>query len=87
MPTQKHNSWENKLYFCDNFDILRNKIADNSVDLIYLDPPFQSGRSYNQIFQPIQGDANGADAQVKAFEDTWQWDSFFYIDNNYFLLV
>jgi len=41
---------QNKLYFGDNLDILRDKIGDSTVDLIYLDPPFQSGRSYNQIF-------------------------------------
>lgn len=63
----------NKLYFGDNLDILRDKIADSSVDLIYLDPPFQSGKNYNQIFQPESGDIKGATAQIKAFEDTWNW--------------
>ncbi len=68
-----NGSFRNKLYFGDNLDILRDKIADNSVDLIYLDPPFQSGRSYNQIFQPEHGEIKGATAQIKAFEDTWTW--------------
>ncbi len=63
----------NKLYFGDNLDILRNKIADSSVDLIYLDPPFQSGKNYNQIFRPEEGEIQGATAQIQAFEDTWQW--------------
>ncbi len=67
------NETKNKLYFGDNLDILRDKITDNSVDLIYLDPPFQSGKNYNQIFQPEQGEAKGATAQIKAFEDTWYW--------------
>lgn len=42
----------NKLYFGDNLDILIDKIPDNYVDLIYLDPPFKSGKTYNIIFQP-----------------------------------
>jgi site-specific DNA-methyltransferase (adenine-specific) len=65
--------WKNKLYFGDNLDILRDKIPDNSVDLIYLDPPFQSGKNYNQIFQSEQGEIKGATAQAQAFEDTWEW--------------
>ena len=64
--------WKNKLYFGDNLDILRDKIPDNSVDLIYLDPPFQSGKNYNQIFQSEQGEIKGATAQAQAFEDTWE---------------
>jgi len=72
MPN-KNSFWKNKLYFGDNLDILRDKIAGTSVDLIYLDPPFQSGRSYNQIFQPQTGEVKGATAQIQAFEDTWGW--------------
>ena len=49
------------------------RAADESVDLIYLDPPFQSGRNYNRIFQPAAGQVKGATAQAKAFEDTWTW--------------
>lgn len=67
------NHWKNKLYFGDNLDILRDKIPDNFVDLIYLDPPFQSGRTYNIIFQPKAGDIKGANAEIKTFEDTWEW--------------
>ena len=63
----------NKLYFGDNLEILRDKIPSGCVDLIYLDPPFQSGKNYNQIFQPQAAGIKGATAQIKAFEDTWQW--------------
>jgi len=54
----------NKLYYGDNFDILRNHIEDNSVDLIYIDPPFNSKRNYNIIY-------DGASAQAEVFKDTW----------------
>lgn len=60
----------NKLYFGDNLDILRDKIADNSVDLIYLDPPFNSNRNYNVLFKEGLQDSP---AQVQAFEDSWHW--------------
>lgn len=63
----------NTLYFGDNLDILRNKIPSDYVDLIYLDPPFQSGKSYNIIFQPQTATIKGATAQIKTFKDTWQW--------------
>jgi site-specific DNA-methyltransferase (adenine-specific) len=64
-------SWKNKLYFGDNLDILREHIADESVDLIYLDPPFNSNATYNVLF----GEKNGSQsqAQIMAFEDTWHW--------------
>jgi len=63
---------ENTLYYGDNLDILRRYIAAESVDLIYLDPPFNSKATYNVLF----GEQNGsqAAAQIKAFEDTWRWD-------------
>ena len=61
----------NTLYYGDNLAILRDYIADESVDLIYLDPPFNSARSYNVLFKHESGDA--AEAQVKAFDDTWHW--------------
>ena len=44
-------SWKNKLYFGDNLDILREHVASESVDLIYLDPPFNSNAIYNVLFQ------------------------------------
>lgn len=59
------------LYFGDNLDILKNYVKDNSVDLIYLDPPFNSNKNYNQIFT-IQGKKSVA--QINAFEDTWSWN-------------
>ncbi|MBI4721951.1 MAG: restriction endonuclease [Candidatus Stahlbacteria bacterium] len=65
--------WKNKLYFGDNLDILRDKVPDNSVDLIYLDPPFKSGKNYNIIFQPSAGKIKGATAQIETFKDTWVW--------------
>ncbi len=63
----------NTLYYGDNLDILRDKIPSDFVDLIYLDPPFQSGKNYNIIFQPQVNKVKGATAQIKTFEDTWQW--------------
>jgi DNA modification methylase len=61
----------NKLFYGDNLDILRKKIKDETVDLCYIDPPFNSKRNYNQIYNNI-GDEDRAQAQ--AFTDTWQWD-------------
>jgi site-specific DNA-methyltransferase (adenine-specific) len=63
----------NTLYYGDNLDILRDKIPSDYVDLIYLDPPFQSGKNYNIIFQPELNKIKGATAQIKTFEDTWRW--------------
>ncbi|MBL8514272.1 MAG: restriction endonuclease [Betaproteobacteria bacterium] len=60
-----------KLYFGDNLQILREHIADESVDLIYLDPPFNSKRDYNLLFKTPKG--HESDAQITAFEDTWHW--------------
>src|SRR6266545_1031911 len=62
----------NTLYYGDNLEILRQYIADESVDLIYLDPPFNSNQSYNVLF--AEHDGTKAAAQVQAFEDTWEWD-------------
>ena len=60
---------ENTLYYGDNLDILREHIADESVDLIHLDPPFNSRRSYNVLFKEAKGSA--ADSQITAFDGTW----------------
>jgi site-specific DNA-methyltransferase (adenine-specific) len=65
-------SWKNKLFFGDNLDIMRNYLQDESVDLIYLDPPFNSKASYNVLFQEKNG--SSSPAQITAFEDTWHWD-------------
>ncbi len=64
--------WKNKLYYGDNLDILREYVADESVDLIYLDPPFNSKADYNVLFKTSAGE--GSAAQAGAFKDTWEWD-------------
>ena len=63
---------DNLLYYGDNLDVLRVHIKDESVDLIYLDPPFNSNATYNVLFSEQNG--SRAAAQIKAFEDTWTWD-------------
>ena len=62
-----------KLYYGDNLDILRRKIRDESVDLCYIDPPFNSKRNYNQIYNNVGTEDR---AQAQAFVDTWTWDTF-----------
>ncbi|MDP8227929.1 MAG: DNA methyltransferase [Candidatus Electryoneaceae bacterium] len=64
----------NCLYFGDNLEFLRNSeyFPSESVDLIYLDPPFNSSQSYNILYKEVEG--TPSTAQVKAFEDTWYWD-------------
>jgi site-specific DNA-methyltransferase (adenine-specific) len=61
----------NTLYYGDNLNILREYIKDESIDLIYLDPPFNSNRSYNVLFKDESG--NASDAQIAAFDDSWHW--------------
>ncbi|MBA7491477.1 hypothetical protein ES702_02023 [subsurface metagenome] len=63
---------KNTLYYGDNLDILRRYIKDESVDLIYLDPPFKKNQTYNILFQERNGTKSRA--QIKVFEDTWHWD-------------
>lgn len=64
----------NLLYFGDNLTWLREhgKFPDESVDLVYLDPPFNSNRNYNVLFK--ESDVRESEAQIHAFEDTWSWD-------------
>jgi site-specific DNA-methyltransferase (adenine-specific) len=62
----------NQLYYGDNLQVLREHIGDESVDLIYLDPPFNSKRDYNLLFKSPKGVAS--EAQIEAFEDTWHWN-------------
>ena len=62
----------NTLYYGDNLDILRHHIATESVDLVYLDPPFNSNRNYNVLFREKSGESSPS--QIQAFTDTWQWD-------------
>ena len=63
--------WHNSLFFGDNLDILREHVADESVDLIYLDPPFNSNATYNVLFRERGGEESSA--QITAFDDTWHW--------------
>lgn len=65
---------ENLLCYGDNANFLRDKdlFPDESVDLIYLDPPFNSKRPYNILFKDHKGTPSAA--QIKAFDDTWKWD-------------
>ncbi|MGB9004937.1 MAG: site-specific DNA-methyltransferase, partial [Candidatus Aminicenantales bacterium] len=62
---------KNVLYYGDNLDILRRYIADESIDLVYLDPPFKSSQNYNVLFKEKNG--SQAASQIRAFEDTWTW--------------
>lgn len=61
----------NLLYYGDNLDVLREHVRDETIDLVYLDPPFNSNASYNVLF--AERGAQSA-AQIKAFTDTWHWD-------------
>ncbi len=61
----------NALYYGDNLRVLRDSIAGESVDLIYLDPPFNSQANYNVLFRSPAGARS--QAQIEAFEDTWHW--------------
>src|SRR5437764_1965210 len=63
---------ENFLFYGDNLDVLRRYIADESVDLVYLGPPFNSNRNYNVLF--AEKDGSRAAAQIQAFDDTWHCD-------------
>ena len=60
------------LYYGDNLQVLREHIKDESVDLIYLDPPFNSAANYNVLFRAPSGEQS--QAQIEAFEDTWHWN-------------
>ena len=61
----------NTLFYGDNLQVLRDHIPDESVDLVYLDPPFNSNASYNVLFREKSGEESPA--QIKAFTDTWEW--------------
>lgn len=63
--------FQNTLYYGDNLKILRDHIPNQSVDLIYLDPPFNSNRNYNVLFKDESGQE--MTSQIRAFEDTWHW--------------
>src|SRR5712675_320167 len=72
-PMQKTPA-RNTLFYGDNLAILREHIGDESVDLIYLDPPFNSNASYNVLFKAPSGE--GSQAQIEAFEDSWHWNEY-----------
>ena len=65
------SNWKNRLFYGDNLHILREHVQDESVDLIYLDPPFNSSANYNVLFSEKSGEQSAA--QITAFEDTWHW--------------
>jgi adenine specific DNA methylase Mod len=62
----------NQLYYGDNLHVLRDSIQNECVDLVYLDPPFNSKRNYNLLFKSPKGQES--EAQIEAFEDTWHWN-------------
>ncbi|MBI3024762.1 MAG: hypothetical protein HY618_08015 [Candidatus Tectomicrobia bacterium] len=62
----------NTLYYGDKLDVLRRHVGDETVDLVYLDPPFKSDQDYNVLF--AEQDGSRSQAQIKAFGDTWRWD-------------
>lgn len=61
----------NRLYYGDNLGVLREHVADESVDLVYLDPPFNSNATYDVLFKAPDGVQS--QAQIEAFDDTWHW--------------
>ena len=62
---------KNQLYYGDNYEVLQRYIKDESVDLIYLDPPFNSRQDYNVLF--AEKDGSQSSSQIRAFKDTWEW--------------
>src|SRR5258708_28037255 len=67
----RQNGCGSRLYFGDSLTVLREHVKDESVDLIYLDPPFNSNANYNVLFRSPSGFES--DAQVEAFRDSWEW--------------
>ncbi len=72
MGSNSGEGMTNALYYGDNLAVLRDSVTTESVDLIYLDPPFNSNASYNVLFKAPSG--KGSQAQIEAFEDTWHWN-------------
>ena len=71
-PRLRRTPTANTLFYGDNLHILRDYIEDESVDLVYLDPPFNSNATYNVLFRAPSGEQS--QAQIEAFEDTWHWN-------------
>jgi DNA modification methylase len=65
-------SEKNRLYYGDNYEVLKRYVKDESVDLVYLDPPFNSRQDYNVLF--AEKDGSQSSSQIHAFEDTWEWN-------------
>ncbi len=65
-------TWKNQLYYGDNYEVLQRYIKPESVDLVYLDPPFNSRQDYNVLF--AEKDGSQSSSQIHAFEDTWEWN-------------
>jgi site-specific DNA-methyltransferase (adenine-specific) len=63
---------KNKLYYGDNYEVLQRYVKDETVDLVYLDPPFNSRQDYNVLF--AEKDGTQSSSQIHAFEDTWEWN-------------
>lgn len=70
--TQTETQEKNRLYYGDNYEVLKLYVKDESVDLIYLDPPFNSRQDYNVLF--AEKDGSQSSSQIRAFEDTWEWN-------------
>lgn len=73
MARQAQPTANGTLFYGDNLNVLRQHVEDASVDLVYLDPPFQSGKDYNVIFESREGEREDDRAQAEAFKDTWRW--------------
>jgi len=71
--TQTVSTEKNKLYYGDNLEVLKRYVKDESVDLVYLDPPFNSRQDYNVLF--AEKDGSQSSSQIHAFEDTWEWNT------------
>src|SRR5271157_4081277 len=66
-------TFENTLYYGDNLEVLRKYIKEDTIDLIYLDPPFNSKADYNILFKETTGEQSSA--QIQAFSDFWHWNT------------
>ena len=73
LSTQTVTTEKNKLYYGDNLEVLQRYVKDESVDLVYLDPPFNSRQDYNVLF--AEKDGSQSSSQIHAFEDTWEWNT------------
>src|SRR5438105_9709281 len=71
-PTHMPPVTGNTLFYGDNLKVLRERVPSESVDLVYLDPPFNSNRNYNVLFKDES--CTESEAQITAFEDTWHWN-------------